>query len=77
VNDRPIFQASDFHGFTDLGSGSFRNDWTRREGGAVRVSFNRFQEPSNSDCGNGVPLSDPSCQGHFAEVANWYFRQCN
>src|SRR5262245_33601893 len=39
VNDQQIFQASDFHGFTDLGSGSFRNDWTRREGRAVRVSF--------------------------------------
>jgi hypothetical protein len=62
INDRPVFQASDFHGFSDLGSGSFRNDWTRREGRALRVSFNRSKPPSNSDCGNGIPVTDPSCQ---------------
>lgn len=75
VNDQPIYQSSDFHGFSVLGSESDR-DWVRKEGQALRISFNRFIEAANSDCGHDIPYSDPSCQGHFREVASWYFEKC-
>lgn len=77
VNDRDVYTGQDFHGFTDLGSGSYRNDWVRREGAVIVVSFNRYKPVANSDCGNSIPSSDPSCQGDFEEVAYWRFQSCN
>jgi hypothetical protein len=75
-NDQDVYQSSDFHGFSDVGSGTYRLDWVRREGNGIRVSINRYEEVANSDCGRDIPSSNPTCQGRFREVANWVFVDC-
>jgi hypothetical protein len=77
INDLPVYAANDFHGFTDLGSGTYRNDWVRREGQGIRVSFNRFEPFQNSDCGLDIQMSNPSCGGGmWKEVASWTIQSC-
>lgn len=74
-NDIAIYQASDFHGFSEATPRSLSN-WSRREGRGLRISLNQLDEPANSDCGNGVPMSNPTCQPQWQENATWYFQDC-